>query len=230
MRLTPFHPLKLRIPYFDYKLLTLKYGLHADNITRWAFKNCPSALKMTSTKDSSSNSVSKTLNRVLLWLFHFRQYCCCSPPVDAIFGFGFPVGSCLFLFVLEFFLNFSVYQFPAIQSRECLVCDYQVRLFSWSMASSLVAYMSTLGRTSEDRTALAGPPVPPVPRPLSCLHQSAAASAITPPSKRFKCTYGLAERTAPAQSHGHGVGCRLLLYAATSNFSSKYHHGIYRFP
>ena len=154
----------------NYEQLTLKYGLHADNITRWAFKNCPSALKMTSTKDSSSNSVSKTLNRVLLWLFHFRQYCCCSPPVDAIFGL-FPVGSCLFLFVLEFFLNFSVYQVPAIQSRECLVCDYQVRLFSWSMASSLVAYMSTLGRTSEDRTALAGPPVPPNPRPLSCLQQ-----------------------------------------------------------
>ena len=189
----------------NYEQLTLKYGLHADNITRWAFKNCPSALKMTSTKDSSSNSVSKTLNRVLLWLFHFRQYCCCSPPVDAIFGL-FPVGSCLFLFVLEFFLNFSVYQVPAIQSRECLVCDYQVRLFSWSMASSLVAYMSTLGRTSEDRTALAGPPVPPNPRPLSCLHQFAAASAITPPSKRFECTYGLAERTAPARRNGTAMG------------------------
>ena len=193
---------------FNYEQLTLKYGLHADNITRWAFKNCPSALKMTSTKDSSSNSVSKTLNKVLLWLFHFRQYCCCSPPVDAIFGL-FPVGSCLFLFVLEFFLNFTVYQVPAIQSRECLVCDYQVRLFSWSMASSLVAYMSTLGRTSEDRTALAGPPVPPNPRPLSCLHQFAAASAITPPSKRFKCTYGLAERTAPVQRYGYGVCCML---------------------
>lgn len=118
----------------------------------------------------------------------------------------------VFLLVLVYsclFLN-SVYQVPAIQSRECLVCDYQVRLFSWSMASSLVAYMSTLGRTSEDRTALAGPPVPPNPRPLSCLHQSAAASAITPPSKRFEYTYGLAERTAPVQRHGHGVCCMML--------------------
>ena len=199
----------------NYEQLTLKYGLHADNITRWAFKNCPSALKMTSTKDSSSNSVSKTLNKVLLWLFHFRQYCCCSPPVDAMFL----VFSCWFLFILEFFLNFTVYQVPAIQSRECLVCDYQVRLFSWSMASSLVAYMSTLGRTSEDRTALAGPPVPPNPRPLSCLHQSTAASAITPPSKRFVCTYD----QLSARPWG-------LLYAATSNFWSKYHYEVCRFP
>ena len=56
--------------------LTLKYGLQADKMTLWALRNWPSALRVTSTSDSSSNRVSKTENNVDRWLFHFRQNCC----------------------------------------------------------------------------------------------------------------------------------------------------------
>jgi len=40
--------------------MLLKYGLHADNMTRCAFNACPPAKRVTSTNDSSSRSVSKT--------------------------------------------------------------------------------------------------------------------------------------------------------------------------
>ena len=45
-------------------------------MTRWALKNWPSALSVTSTKDSSSSKVSKTEKSVDRWLFHLRQNCC----------------------------------------------------------------------------------------------------------------------------------------------------------
>ena len=44
-------------------------------MTLWALMNCPSALSVTSTKDSSSRRLSKTEKSVDLWLFHFRQNC-----------------------------------------------------------------------------------------------------------------------------------------------------------
>lgn len=39
----------------------------------------PSAMRATSTRDSSSKRLSNTVNRVFLWLFHFKQNCWSSP-------------------------------------------------------------------------------------------------------------------------------------------------------
>ena len=44
-------------------------------MTLWALMNCPSALSVTSTRDSSSRRLSKTEKRVDLWLFHLKQNC-----------------------------------------------------------------------------------------------------------------------------------------------------------
>ena len=63
----------------DSFFLTLKYGEHADSMTLCALRNCPSALNVTSTRDSSSRRVSNTERMVDLWLFHLRQNCCSEP-------------------------------------------------------------------------------------------------------------------------------------------------------
>ena len=68
---------------------TLKYGEQAERMTLWALMNCPSALRVTSTNDSSSKRLSKTEKRVDLWLFHFRQNCC-SVPISWLEGCFFP--------------------------------------------------------------------------------------------------------------------------------------------
>jgi hypothetical protein len=62
-------------------VLTLKYGEQAERITLCALRNCPSALSVTSTSDSSSSNVSNTERMVERWLFHLRQNCCSLPPM-----------------------------------------------------------------------------------------------------------------------------------------------------
>ena len=74
--------------------LTLKYGEHADKMTRCARMNCPSALSVTSTRDSSSSKLSKTENSVDLWLFHLRQNCC-SVAVPMVINSG--IGDLVFV-------------------------------------------------------------------------------------------------------------------------------------
>lgn len=56
--------------------LTWKYGLHADSTILCALSSWPSTASVTSTKDSSCSSWSKTESILLWWLFQRRQNLC----------------------------------------------------------------------------------------------------------------------------------------------------------